>query len=234
MSAPPAALALDAVSYRYPGTSADVVADLGLTLPAGLTHAVQGPSGCGKSTLLALAGLILAPTSGTVTVAGQAVDDPDAVRRHRIGTVLQDLGLLPFLNTWENVAAAFGPKLARHESAARDALARLGMADLAARPVQELSGGQRQRVAIARAAVHQPALLLADEPTSGLDEENASLVVDALRQCAANGAGVLVVTHDAAVAARCDRTSRLDGGRLSDIFDASDAATGRPLAGGTA
>ncbi|WP_236239986.1 ABC transporter ATP-binding protein [Streptomyces sp. CC228A] len=219
---PPAALVLDSVSYRYPGTDRNVIEDLNLTLPAGLTLAVQGPSGCGKSTVLALAGLILAPTAGTITIAGadSAAGDPDALRRHRVGTVLQDLGLLPFLNTWENVAAAFGPRLARHREQARAALSALDMADLADRPVQELSGGQRQRVAIARAAVHEPALILADEPTSGLDEKNGDLVMEALLECAARGTGVLVVTHDPRIADRCARASRLVDGRLTDATPA--------------
>ncbi|XIE79437.1 ATP-binding cassette domain-containing protein [Streptomyces sp. SBR177] len=133
--------------------------------------------------------------------------------------MLQDLGLLPFLNAWENVAAAFGPRLARHEAEARGLLGELGMGEAAEARVAELSGGQRQRVAVARAAVKRPALVLADEPTSGLDPDNADSVLAALRSCAARGAAVLLVTHDRAVAAACDRRYVLRAGVLSELVE---------------
>ncbi|WP_200308662.1 ABC transporter ATP-binding protein [Streptomyces adelaidensis] len=214
---PPAVVA-EGLAFSYASGGGLTRADL--TLEGGATAAVEGPSGSGKSTLLALLGLILSPAEGSLHITGtdtEALDvaERDLLRRRSIGIVLQDLGLLPFLNAWENVAAAFGPRLARHRGEARALLGDLGMEDLADSRVTELSGGQRQRIAVARAAVKQPALILADEPTSGLDPRTANSVMDALRACAERGAAVLLVTHDATVAVTCDQRHVLDGGVLS-------------------
>ncbi|MFF3848729.1 ATP-binding cassette domain-containing protein [Streptomyces sp. NPDC002328] len=222
---PPPVLA-EGLAFRYGGSGGGLVhADL--RLDAGVMAAVEGPSGSGKSTLLALLGLILSPDAGSLRIAGTdtgrlAVAERDLLRRRSIGIVLQDLGLLGFLNAWENVAAAFGPRLGRHRTVARELLGALGMGESADSPVSELSGGQRQRVAVARAAVKQPALVLADEPTSGLDPANADAVMRALRACAERGAAVLVVTHARAVAEACDQRYALDAGVLNEV----DAGTG--------
>ncbi|MFF9033877.1 ABC transporter ATP-binding protein [Streptomyces sp. NPDC014892] len=219
-TASPPAVVAEGLAFGYASGGGLVRADL--TLGAGTTAAVEGPSGSGKSTLLALLGLILSPTAGSLHITGTdtgalAAADRDLMRLRSIGIVLQDLGLLPFLNAWENVAAAFGPRLARHRTQARALLGDLGMGDLAESRVTELSGGQRQRIAVARAAVKQPVLILADEPTSGLDPRTAKSVMDALRSCAERGAAVLLVTHDAAVAENCDRRHVLDEGVLSAV-----------------
>ncbi|MFD7435257.1 ABC transporter ATP-binding protein [Streptomyces sp. NPDC059861] len=216
-ASPPAVVAED-LAFAYATGAGLTRADL--TLHTGMMAAVEGPSGSGKSTLLALLGLILAPAAGSLRIAGTdtgclASSDRDLLRRRSIGIVLQDLGLLTFLNAWENVAAAFGPRLARHRTAARDLLGDLGMEQLADSPVSELSGGQRQRIAVARAAVKEPVLILADEPTSGLDPSTAQSVMSSLRSSTQRGAAVLLVTHDSAVAARCDRRYLLDAGVLS-------------------
>lgn len=214
---PPAVVA-EKLAFTYASGGGLTRADL--TLEAGVTAAVEGPSGSGKSTLLALLGLILSPTEGSLRLAGtdtglMSSAERDALRQRSIGMVLQDLGLLTFLNAWENVAAAFGPRLTRHRPAACALLGDLGLEHVAEAPVAALSGGQRQRVAVARAAVKQPALVLADEPTSGLDPENAASVMEALRSCAQRGAAVLLVTHDSTVAGTCDRRFVLDGGVLA-------------------
>ncbi|WP_405737991.1 ATP-binding cassette domain-containing protein [Streptomyces sp. NBC_00028] len=227
---PPAVMA-EGLAFTYASGGGLVRADH--VLEAGATAAVEGPSGSGKSTLLALLGLILTPTAGSLCIGGTDTNsltpsERDLLRRQEIGIVLQDLGLLSFLNAWENVAAAFGPRFGRHRGVARDLLGDLGMAELVDRPVAELSGGQRQRVAVARAAVKQPVLVLADEPTSGLDPKNADLVMGALRSCAAQGAAVLLVTHDRGVAETCDRRYALDQGVLSpvSIVSMENARTG--------
>ncbi|MEH0634725.1 ABC transporter ATP-binding protein [Streptomyces bottropensis] len=217
-TAAPPAVVTEGLAFSYASGAGVTRADL--TLDAGTTAAVEGPSGSGKSTLLALLGLILSPAAGSLHITGTdtgalSVAERDLLRRRSIGIVLQDLGLLPFLNAWENVAAAFGPRLARHRTQARALLGDLGMGDLAGSRVTELSGGQRQRIAVARAAVKRPVLILADEPTSGLDPRNANSVMEALRSCAERGAAVLLVTHDPAVAGTCDRRHVLDGGVLS-------------------
>ncbi|MBG0856154.1 ATP-binding cassette domain-containing protein [Streptomyces spinoverrucosus] len=217
-TASPPAVVAEGLGFHYASGGGLTRADL--TLDAGTMTAVEGPSGSGKSTLLALLGLILSPAAGSLSIAGTDTGslssaDRDLLRRRSIGIVLQDLGLLTFLNAWENVAAAFGPRLARHRTAAHDLLADLGMEPLAESPVSELSGGQRQRIAVARAAVKEPVLVLADEPTSGLDPDTAKSVMDALSSCARRGAAVLLVTHDSAVAERCDQRHVLDAGVLS-------------------
>ncbi|MFD6347820.1 ABC transporter ATP-binding protein [Streptomyces roseolus] len=218
-SAPPVVEA-DGLSFRYASGAGLARADL--RLEAGETVAVEGASGSGKSTLVALLGLILAPAGGTLRIGGTDVGglsgaERDLMRSRSIGIVLQDLGLLPFLDAWENVAAAFGPRFARHEEEARSLLGELGMERLAHARVEELSGGQRQRVAVARAAVKRPLLVLADEPSSGLDRANAEGVMGALRSCAARGSAVLLVTHDPAVAAACDRRYALEDGVLAAV-----------------
>ncbi|MDG4864877.1 ATP-binding cassette domain-containing protein [Streptomyces sp. T-3] len=213
--------ALEAAGLAFDYASGNGLREADLSLRAGAMAAVEGPSGSGKSTLLALLGLILTPGAGTLRIAGRdtaglGAGERDALRRQSIGIVLQDLGLLPFLNAWENVAAAFGPRLARHRGEAREILGELGLGKLADSPVTELSGGQRQRVAVARAAVKRPALILADEPTSGLDPKTAGVLMDALRSCADRGAAVLLVTHDTAVAGQCDQRYVLDDGVLRE------------------
>ncbi|MFI6467228.1 ABC transporter ATP-binding protein [Streptomyces sp. NPDC050538] len=218
-ASPPIVLG-EGLAFRYAAGGGLSRADL--TLRAGTTAAVEGPSGSGKSTLLALLGLILSPSAGSLHIAGTDTGalspaGRDALRLRSIGIVLQDLGLLSFLNAWENVAAAFGPRLSRHRTAALAMLGDLGMAHLADSPVTELSGGQRQRIAVARAAVKEPLLVLADEPTSGLDPKNADSVMDALRSCAERGAAVLLVTHASAVAEACDQRYVLDDGVLSHV-----------------
>ncbi|MFE7764845.1 ABC transporter ATP-binding protein [Streptomyces sp. NPDC057438] len=229
-AAPPAVVA-EGLAFGYASGGGLTRADL--TLGAGTMAAVEGPSGSGKSTLLALLGLILSPAAGSLHITGTdtgalSTAGRDLLRRRSIGIVLQDLGLLPFLNAWENVAAALGPRLARHRTQARALLGDLDMADLADSRVTELSGGQRQRIAVARAAVKRPALVLADEPTSGLDPRTADSVMAALRSCAERGAAVLLVTHDAAVAGSCDRRHVLDGGVLSaaGLRDAREGSLG--------
>lgn len=217
-TASPPALVAEGLSFRYASGGGVDRADL--TLDAGVMAAVEGPSGSGKSTLLALLGLVLSPGGGVLCIGGTdtgglGAGERDLLRRRSIGIVLQDLGLLTFLNAWENVAAAFGPRLGRHRAAARALLAELGMGELADSPVTELSGGQRQRIAVARAAVKQPVLVLADEPTSGLDGKTADAVMGSLRSCAERGAAVLLVTHDSGVAERCDQRYVLDAGVLS-------------------
>ncbi|MFG3661933.1 ATP-binding cassette domain-containing protein [Streptomyces sp. NPDC047706] len=231
-AASPPAVVAEGLAFAYTTGAGLTRADL--TLHAGTIASVEGPSGAGKSTLLALLGLILSPKAGSLSIAGTdtaslSPGGRDLLRRRSIGIVLQDLGLLTFLNAWENVAAAFGPRLVRHRTAARDLLGDLGMEQLADPPVSELSGGQRRRVAVARAAVKDPVLVLADEPTSGLDPDTARSVMGSLRACADRGAGVLLVTHDSAVAAQCDQRHVLDAGVLSAV---SEESAGSEQAGG--
>jgi putative ABC transport system ATP-binding protein len=191
--------------------------------------AVTGPSGSGKSTLLHLLGLLDTPTAGSYLLDGldtSALDDRDrsALRGHRIGFVFQAFHLLPYRTALENVLLAQLYNSTPHDSrvqAAVDALdaVRLGHR-LDALPTT-LSGGECQRVAIARALVNRPSLLLCDEPTGNLDSRNAAALMDLLDQLNAAGFTIVVITHDAAVAAHAGRTATISDGVLSEVAGVS-------------
>lgn len=198
--------------------------DTDLTVRSGESVAVTGPSGSGKSTLLMCVLGLSRPTAGQVKVAGADVTAmrPRALARHRrthIGTIFQFGELLPELTPVENVAVAALLSGARRSAAFEQAaslLTRLGVSpDTVA--TSQLSGGERQRTAVARALINKPSLLLADEPTGALDDRNRESVSDLLFGLPKEtGCGLLVVTHDAAVAARADRTVHLAEGRLAE------------------
>ena len=197
-----------------------------VTLREGESVAVMGPSGSGKSTLLhALAGIIR-PTAGTVTFRGANLTAmPDAartkLRRSAFGFVFQSGQLLPELPAVENIALPMmlgGVDYRRATDAAILWLERLGLRALAGQRPGEMSGGQMQRVAIARALCVQPAVVFADEPTGALDQTTGREVMSILMEASrANGAAVVVVTHDPNVAAFCDRTITMQDGRLADL-----------------
>ncbi len=204
----------------------DILRGVSLSVMPGETLAMLGPSGSGKSSLLAvLAGLERA-SGGSLTVAGEdfAALSEDALataRRGKIGVVLQAFHLLPTMTALENVATPL--ELAGIPGAANRAAAALEAVGLGHRmrhyPAQ-LSGGEQQRVAIARALAPRPALVFADEPTGNLDHRNGDAVADLLFARAAEaGATLLLVTHDEALARRCQRIVRLEDGRI--ISDAA-------------
>ena len=195
-----------------------------LTVAPGELVAVMGPSGSGKSTLLNLAGGLDRPTSGTVSVEGQPLARLSrkrlaALRRRRIGYVFQDLNLLPSLTAIENVALPLELDGRSVRVARRLALAALATVDLteqASRFPDHLSGGQQQRVAIARALVGDRLLVLADEPTGALDSETGEAVLRTLRSKIDEGAGGILVTHEARHAAWADRVIFLRDGTIVD------------------
>lgn len=231
--APTPALALSGVT-RVHGEDARRVAalvDADLVLHPGEFVAVMGPSGSGKSTLLHLAGGLDAPSSGRVLVQGVDLGALSAaeravVRRRSVGYVFQDFNLLPALTAAENVAFPLeldGRPARAARRAALDALAEVGVRELADRRPEDMSGGQAQRVAIARALVGPRRLLLADEPTGALDSATGTAVLRLLRDRADTGAAVLMVTHEARFAAWADRTVFLRDGRIIDETGPSDA-----------
>ncbi|MES9537780.1 MULTISPECIES: ABC transporter ATP-binding protein [unclassified Actinomadura] len=185
--------------------------------------AIMGPSGSGKSTLLHCLAGILPPDAGEVHLLGQRIDTlgerrRSALRRSRFGFVFQFGQLLPELPAVENVALPLmlgGTSRREAEQAARSWFRPLGLDGLERRRPGELSGGQAQRVAIARALVPRPAVVFADEPTGALDQatghDTMRLLVDATKH---NGASLVVVTHDPAVAAWCDRVLEVRDGRI--------------------
>ena len=194
------------------------------TVPAGQFVAIMGPSGSGKSTLLNLAGALDTPTSGTILLGEtdlSAVTRADSakLRRTRIGYVFQSYNLVPTLSALENVSLPLeldGVARPAAEAAAHEALAKLDIDHLASRFPIDLSGGEAQRVAIARAIVGSREILLADEPTGALDSHTSESVIALLRERADAGTTVLLVTHDARLAAWADRVIYLRDGEIVD------------------
>jgi putative ABC transport system ATP-binding protein len=184
--------------------------------------AVIGPSGSGKSTLMNILGCLDRPTQGRYRLDGTDVDELDddglaRLRSRAIGFIFQSFNLLPRTTALENVAmplAYQGIRRKEREARATAALERLGLADRLDHEPTELSGGQQQRVAIARALVTEPALLLADEPTGNLDSASGAEVMTILRDLHATGRTVLLITHDADVAAVADRQVHVRDGKL--------------------
>lgn len=185
--------------------------------------AVTGPSGSGKSTLMNIIGCLDQPDSGSYHLNGDAVEDliPDRladVRNRSIGFVFQNFNLLPRLTALENVEVplVYGG-MARRERhrRARLMLERVGLADRGGHRPNELSGGQRQRVAIARALATDPAILLADEPTGALDSRTGEEVMELFQELNREGATIVLVTHEADVAAHARRTIHILDGKVS-------------------
>lgn len=193
--------------------------------------AITGPSGSGKSTLLLCLAGILAPDAGEVRFAGRRIDNESeavrsALRRHEFGVLFQFGQVVPELTAQENVALPLllsGIRRREAMTAARSWLDRFGVADLADQRPPQMSGGQAQRVALARAMVTEPEVLFADEPTGALDTLAGEQVLDQLTQVARDaGTTVLLVTHDAKVAAYADREIVIRDGLLEG--DAARAA----------
>lgn len=190
-----------------------------LLIHAGEFVAVTGPSGCGKSTLLHLAAALERPDSGTIIVNGEDLAAERDLNRHRareVGLVFQLDNLLPTLSASENVQVPMfeaGLSAAQRRQRAHELLGLVGLSDKEKNRPAELSGGERQRVAIARAMANDPGILLMDEPTGRLDSASGRRILDLIQSVRERrGLTVILVTHDAAVAARADRTvSMLDG-----------------------
>ena len=206
-----------------------IVRDISFTVTQGESIALVGPSGAGKSTLLALlAGLDL-PTAGEVVLAGETLgaldeDGRARLRAERVGFVFQSFHLLPSLTALENVMLPL--ELAGRDDARAAATEMLGRVGLAARVghyPRQLSGGEQQRVALARASVGHPAVLFADEPTGNLDSATGERIAQLLFELNRGSDTTLVlVTHEASLAARCARVLSMDAGTL--IRDAATAA----------
>jgi putative ABC transport system ATP-binding protein len=199
----------------------DILRGISLTIMAGETVALLGPSGSGKSSLLMVLAGLERPSAGRVELAGHdlAALDEDGLarlRRHHVGIVFQSFHLIPTMNALENVAIPL--ELAGDRGAlavAGAALERVGLGHRLTHYPGQLSGGEQQRVAIARAFAAGPQLLLADEPTGNLDGETGRAVMDRLfAEHARLGTALLLITHDAELAARCGREIVLADGRI--------------------
>jgi len=208
--------------YRMGGEIIEALRGVNLVIRRGDYTAIMGPSGCGKSTLMNIIGCLDTADEGRYWLDGQLVsdlngDDLARVRNRAIGFVFQSFALLPRANALQNVELPLVyARVPRRERLRRasEALHRVGLGDRAKHRPAELSGGQRQRVAIARALVSNPSLLLADEPTGNLDTATGEEILTLFDDIHRAGNSLIVVTHDAGVAARASRVLRMLDGQI--------------------
>ncbi|BBH21154.1 ABC transporter ATP-binding protein [Paenibacillus baekrokdamisoli] len=201
---------------------------ISMEISAGETVSITGPSGCGKTTLLHLLAGIERMDEGEVWIGETAIhmldeDELSKLRLEKMGFVFQSYHLIPVLRAWENVALpiiARGMNRKEAREKAVEALKLVGLAERAERYPSELSGGQNQRVAIARAIIGEPKILWADEPTGALDTGTADQIIGLLEMLNSHyGTTLVIVTHDSHIAARMNRTIRMQEGRI--IHDGS-------------
>jgi putative ABC transport system ATP-binding protein len=224
-------------TYRSGSLQVEALRGISLRIEAGEYVAIMGPSGSGKSTLMHILGCLDVPSTGSYLLAGEDVGTLTEaalaeIRNRRVGFVFQQFNLLPALTAWRNVElplsyAGIGRDERRRRAVA--ALDRVGLGDRIEHRPGELSGGQQQRVAVARALVANPALILADEPTGNLDSASTTDMLALFGQLHEQGATVVLITHEAEVAARASRVVRVRDGRIQ-----SDSAAGATSADDTA
>lgn len=217
------------VSRRYGDLAA--LDNVSVEIAAGEWLSIVGPSGSGKSTLMNILGCLDSPTEGIVLLEGERLDkmgEPElaTVRRQKIGLVFQQFHLVQHLTAVENVMLAQYYHSVPDEKEALEALERVGMADRATHLPRQLSGGEQQRVCVARALINHPDVILADEPTGNLDEVNEKIVIDFFHTLHDAGTTLIVVTHDAEVAAQGQRQIVLEHGRIArEVTDVGDTPT---------
>ncbi len=208
--------------YRMGEVEVRALDGLDLEVEAGDYLAIMGPSGSGKSTLMNLIGCLDTPTSGEYILNNQRVSDLDdgelaSIRNHEIGFVFQTFNLLARATALANVELpliyARVPARERHRRA-RETLERVGLGDRAKHQPNELSGGQQGRVAVARALINDPSILLADEPTGNLDSKTSQEIMELFDELNAAGNTLIVVTHEADIAAHARRVVRMLDGKV--------------------
>ncbi|WP_449412825.1 ABC transporter ATP-binding protein [Pandoraea soli] len=214
-----------------------ILQDIDVSVAKGQSVAIVGASGSGKSTLLGLMAGLDTASDGSITLLGKSLGDLDeegraALRRGAVGFVFQSFQLMPHLTALENVMLPLellGETRDVHDRAIK-LLEQVGLGSRLAHYPKQLSGGEQQRVALARAFVTEPAVLFADEPTGSLDTATGERVIDLMFSLnKASGATLVLVTHDQAIAQRCDATVQLAGGqRIDGPLDARDAGSKRP------
>ena len=224
--------------YRMGSVEVPALAGVSLFIKRGEMLAIMGASGSGKSTLMNILGCLDVPTSGTYKLDGEDIGRTSdsrlaEIRNSKIGFVFQTYNLLPRLSALNNVELAlmYGRHSNRRATAA-EALERVGLGDRMQHKPTELSGGQQQRVGIARALVKSPDILLADEPTGNLDSRSGEEIMEILSELHSEGISVIIVTHEADIAARAGRIVTMrDGLIVSDTTN--DARTATAIASGT-
>lgn len=212
-------------SYRRANFETLVLRGISCEVSEGSFAFVVGPSGSGKSTLLYLLGGLDNPTSGNISIAGQqltemSASELDTLRRTKIGFIFQSFNLLRTMNCIDNVLAPFIPtgQAAAKREEAEALLARVGLGDRMHHRPSELSGGEQQRVAIARALSAGARLILADEPTGNLDQGTGAQIIDLLFDLQRDADVTLVlVTHEPALAERCNVVAAMKDGRIDDL-----------------
>ncbi len=224
MTAPTSLLQLTHVTLAYESAAGRVEAlkDINLTVAPGETVGLVGPSGSGKTSLMMVVAGLEKPNSGEVSIAGEAIttlseDRLASFRGANLGIVFQSFHLIGTMTALENVALPLEfAGAVRPDATAREMLGSVGLAGRADHYPGQMSGGEQQRVALARALVARPRLLLADEPTGNLDQETGNRVIQLIFDMVArHAAGLLLITHDRQLAARCDRTVTMRDGRLT-------------------
>ncbi|MBC1210244.1 ABC transporter ATP-binding protein [Listeria booriae] len=201
----------------------EVLKNVSLEVKQGEFVAIVGPSGAGKSTFLSIAGALLTPTSGEITIGGQALSSLSTkaltrVRLEKVGFIFQGANLIPYLNVKDQllvIAELAGHRNSEAKQRATQLLEELGLSHRANQYPEKLSGGEKQRVAIARAMMNNPDVILADEPTASLDAERGYSVVQMIAQeVKRNNKAAIMVTHDERILDLVDRVVRIEDGQL--------------------
>jgi len=209
--------------YVLGGDTVRALDGVDFEVPEGEMLAIAGPSGSGKSTLMHIIGCLDRPDAGKYVLAGEDVsllskNRLAEIRNKRIGFVFQTFNLLPRLTALENVELPLlYAGLTGAKDRAAEALKHVGLADRMKHMPNQLSGGQRQRVAVARALITDPAILLADEPTGNLDSKTGEEILALFESLNAAGRTIIVVTHEADIAGRCQRQLHMRDGKIVDV-----------------
>jgi ABC-2 type transport system ATP-binding protein len=224
-----AALALENLSFTYPGASAPALDGVSLTVREGEIFGLLGPNGAGKTTLISIVSGLLRPGAGRASLFGRTIGEADS--RRAFGLCPQELALYPSLTGRENLAL-FGTLArmtrARRNERAETVLAAVGLSASADRLAGEYSGGMKRRLNLAIAVLHEPRLLLLDEPTAGVDPQSRNLIFESLAALRAGGSTIVYTTHYLEEAERlCERIAIIDRGKLLVCAERDELTSGR-------